>query len=122
MMKDEKSKSMPVMNADEWTSAWMEGHLADLKRYASGPGILYESLIIGFVVGLVAHVGGYLLLSPERTGIGGLMADLLHALGWSLWTGVIVALFVQVMPELKRRQIRQAIAAFESRQRAEKRA
>jgi hypothetical protein len=44
----------------------------------------------------------------------GLIADLLHALGWSLWTGVVVAVFVEVIPEVKRRQIRQALEAYEA--------
>ena len=42
------------------------------------------------------------------------MAALLEALGWSLWTGVVVALFVQVIPEVKRRQIKQAVDAYEA--------
>ena len=42
------------------------------------------------------------------------MADLLYALGWSLWTGVVVAMFVQVWPEVKRRQYRQALDAYEA--------
>ena len=72
---------------------------------------------MGFVVGLVAHVGGYALLLAVPGGFPGLLADLLHALGWSLWTGVIVTLFVQVVPETKRRQIRRYINAYEALQR-----
>jgi hypothetical protein len=30
-----------------------------------------------------------------------LVADLLYALGWSLWTGVVVVFFVQIWPEAK---------------------
>jgi hypothetical protein len=36
------------------------------------------------VVGLAAHIGGYLLKSSAATEPLGLVADLLYALGWSL--------------------------------------
>jgi hypothetical protein len=42
------------------------------------------------------------------------MADLLYALGWALWTGVIVVIFVQIRPEAKRRQYKQALDAYEA--------
>jgi len=29
------------------------------------------------------------------------VVDLLYALGWALWTGVVVVVFVQVVPEAK---------------------
>jgi hypothetical protein len=35
----------------------------ELRQSVSGQRILYQSLLIGFVIGLAAHVGGYLLLS-----------------------------------------------------------
>jgi hypothetical protein len=38
-----------------------------------------------------------------------LMADLLYALGWSLWTGVVVVFFVQIWPEAKRRQLKRSL-------------
>ena len=50
-------------------------------------------------------------------GLLGLVADLLHALGWSLWTGIVVALFVQVIPGIKRRQIERAVDAYEAQRR-----
>jgi hypothetical protein len=60
--------------------------------------ILLWSLGIGLVVGLAAHVGGYLLRSSATTEPLGLVADLLYALGWARWTGVVVVLFVQISP------------------------
>jgi hypothetical protein len=44
----------------------------------------------------------------------GLVADLLYGLGHALWTGVVVAVFVQVIPEAKRRQFKQALDAYEA--------
>jgi len=85
-----------------------------LRQIASGQRILFWPLGIGFVVGIAARVGGYALQSSLPTGFPGLLGDLLHALGWSLWTGVVVTVFVQVIPEVKRRQISQALDEYEA--------
>jgi hypothetical protein len=74
-------------------------HLPRVRRSVYGQHFLYWSLGIGFVVGLAAHVGGYLLGSSVTTEPLGLVANLLYALGWALWTGVVVVVFVQVIPE-----------------------
>jgi hypothetical protein len=58
----------------------------------------YWTLWIGFVVGLAAHVGGYVLRSSATTEPFGLLGDLLYTLGWALWTGVIVVVLVQIFP------------------------
>jgi hypothetical protein len=117
MTEGPESKDIPSMFRDEPTLAWMEEHVAELRQSVSGQRILYWSLAISFVVGLAAHVGGYtLLLSAPKEPLG-LLADLLHALGWSLWTGVVVVMFVQVIPEAKRRQIKRALDAYEALQR-----
>ncbi len=117
MTEDQELKDIASGLTDEWTAAWMEEHLPELRQYVSGQRLLYQSLVIGFVVGLAAHVGGYVLLSSAPGGLLGLLADLLHALGWSLWTGAVVAVFVQVAPEVKRQQIRRAVAAYETSRR-----
>jgi len=114
MTESQESKGVPPMFTDERVLAWMEEHLTELRQSVSGQRFLYWSLVISFVVGLAAHVGGYALLSSAPSGLLGLLADLLYALGWSLWTGVVVAVFVQVIPEAKRRQIRQALDAYEA--------
>jgi hypothetical protein len=115
MIEGEKSQRIRSMSADEETQAWMAENLPELKqKCVRGQRLLYQFLVFGFVVGLAAHVGGYVLLSSAPSGLLGLMVDLRHALGWSLWTGVVVALFVQVIPEVKRRQIRQAVDTKET--------
>jgi hypothetical protein len=65
--------------------AAIEAYLPELRRSAAGQRILYWSLAIGFVVGLAAHGGGYLLRSSTTEPLA-LVADLLYALGWALWT------------------------------------
>jgi hypothetical protein len=102
--------------------AWMEKHLPELRQSAFGQRLLYQSLAVGFVVGLAAHVGGYLLRPSPPTEPLGLVADLLYALGWALWTGVVVAVFVQVVPEAKRRQIKRTLDAYEATLREKARA
>jgi hypothetical protein len=42
------------------------------------------------------------------------VADLLYALDFALWTGVVVVVFVQIIPEAKRRQFKQALDAYEA--------
>jgi hypothetical protein len=117
MTEANESKSVQSMFNDERVLEWMEEHVTELKHTASGPRILYESLVISFVIGLAAHIGGYVLLASLPREPLGLLADLLHALGWSLWTGVVVAVFVQVIPEAKRLQIKRALDAYEALQR-----
>jgi hypothetical protein len=122
MTEDQDLKEIASDFTDEWLTAWMEEHLPELKQSVSGQRFLYQSLVFACVVGLAAHVGGYLLLLSASGGLLGLLADLLHALGWSLWTGAIVAVFVQVIPEAKRQQIRQAVEAYEALRREQVRA
>lgn len=117
MTEGHESKSIPPMFTDERVLTWMEEHVTELRQSVSGQGILYQSLVVSFVIGLGAHVGGYALLASTPREPLGLLADLLHALGWSLWTGVVVAVFVEVIPEAKRRQIRRALDAYEALQR-----
>jgi hypothetical protein len=66
------------------------------------------------VVGLAAHVGGYALRWSVTSEPLGLVADLLYALGYALWTGVVVVVFVQIIPEAKRRQFKRALDAYEA--------
>jgi hypothetical protein len=107
--------------SDPDTLAWMEKHLPELRRSAYGQRLLYQSLGFAFVVGLAAQVGGYLLKSSVTTEPFALLSDLLYALGWALWTGVVVVVFVEVIPEIKRRQFKQALDAYEAARRARSR-
>jgi hypothetical protein len=66
------------------------------------------------VVGLVAHVGGFLLKASTTTEPLSLVGDLIYTFGWALWTGAVVVGFVQIWPEVKRRQYKQALDAYEA--------
>jgi hypothetical protein len=99
--------------------AWVGENLAEVRRSAFGQRTLYWSLGIGFVVGLATYVGGYLIKSSTTTGALGLVGDLLYTLGWALWTGVVVVVFLQVIPETKRRGYKAWLDAYEATLREE---
>jgi hypothetical protein len=114
------AKGAPPFTDEELAA--IGAYLPELRRSVAGQRILYTSLAIGFVVGLAAHVGGYLLRSSATTAPLGLVADLLYALGWALWTGVVVVVFVQIFPEAKRRQIMRGLDAYGAAMREKARA
>jgi hypothetical protein len=100
--------------------AWVGANLTRVRRSVYEQRLLRWSLGFGLVAGLAAHAGGYLLKSSVTTEPLGLVADLLYALGYALWTGVVVVVFVQVFPEAKRRQFKQVLDAYEAAQRDDK--
>ena len=97
--------------------AWVGENLTQVRRSVYEQRLLHWSLGTGLVVGLAAHIGGYLLRSSVTTEPLELLADLLYGLGYALWTGVVVVLFVQVFPEAKRRQFKQVLDAYEAARR-----
>ena len=112
---DQRAQEQDVLGLGEREMlAWVGEHLTLVRRTASGQRPVYWILGIAFVVGLAVHAGGFLLKSSATTEPLLLVADLLYALGWALWTSVIVALFVQIWPEAKRRQFKQALDAYEA--------
>lgn len=78
--------------------------------------------MIAFVLGLAAYVGGYLIKASTPTEFVALLGDLLYTFGWALWTGVVIAVFLQVLPDTKRRQITRWLDAYEAVQRGKTRA
>ena len=94
--------------------AWVGENLTLVRRSASGERPISWILGIAFVVGLAAHAGGFLLKTSVTTEPLMLIADLLYALGWAMWTGVIVVLFVEIWPEAKKRQYQRALEAYEA--------
>jgi hypothetical protein len=93
---------------------WVGEHLPEVRRTALGQRPVYWILGIGFVLGMAAYVGGYALRSSVTTEPLRFVGDLLYTLGWALWTGVVVVVFLQVLPEAKRRQYKQALDAYEA--------
>jgi F0F1-type ATP synthase assembly protein I len=93
--------------------AAIDANKIDLRRWNSRDRVLPFYLGVAFVVGLIAHVIGYLLKSSALTEPFGLLAELLYAFGFALWTGVVITLFVEVLPQAKLRQVNQALAEYE---------
>jgi hypothetical protein len=121
MAEGSGAKGAPHSFSDD-ELAWMGEHLAEMRRSAYGQRLVYQSLSVGFVVGLAAQISGYLLRPSPPTEPLALVADLLYALGWALWTGVVVVLFVQIIPEIKRRQFKRWLDAYEATLREQARA
>ena len=94
--------------------AWVGEHLTEIRQWASGQRVFYWILGLAFVLGLAAHVGGFLLKEDTSTQWVLLVADLLYALGFALWTSVVVVMFVQIWPEAKKRQYKRALEAYEA--------
>ena len=115
---DERAQGQAVFGLGELERdamlAWVGENLTLVRRSASGQRAFYWILGIGFLLGLAAHIGGFLLKTSVTTEPLSLLADLLYALGWSLWTGVIVVMFTQIWPEAKKRQYKQALDAYEA--------
>lgn len=93
---------------------WVGENLTLVRRTASGQRPVYWILGLGVVMGLAAHAGGFLLKTSATTELLSLAADLLYALGYALWTSVIVVVFVQILPEAKRRQYQQILDAYQA--------
>jgi len=115
---DERAQGQDVLGLGELERdallAWVGENLTLARRSASGQRPMYWILGIGFVLGLAAHAGGFLLKTWVTTEPLSLVADLLYALGWALWTGVVVVMFVEIWPEIKKRQYKGALEAYEA--------
>ena len=96
----DETRALGIDVDDPRASAWMEAHLPEFRQQASGQRPLYWILGIGFVVGLAAHVGGFLLRSSATTDSA---SSALVAIYWRTasnswrrsWRSVLVAI---VMP------------------------
>jgi hypothetical protein len=93
---------------------WVGEHVPEVGRTAVGKRPVYWILGLGFLLGMAADVGGYALRSSVTKEPLRFVGDLLYTLGWALWTGVVVVVFLRVLPEAKRRQYKQALDAYEA--------
>jgi hypothetical protein len=98
----------------DYLVAWVGENLTSVRRSASGQRPMYWILGTVLVVGLAFHVGGFLLKTSTTTEPLSLVGDLIYTFGWALWTGAVVVVFVQIWPEAKRRQFKQALDAYEA--------
>jgi hypothetical protein len=118
LSEDERAREQALFGLGEEERrevlAWVGENLPYVRRTAVGQRPVYWILGIGFVLGMTAYVGGYALRSSVTTEPLRFVGDLIYTLGWALWTGVVVVVFLQVLPEAKRRQYKQALDAYEA--------
>jgi hypothetical protein len=115
---DESGQGQDVLGLGErerdYLLAWVGENLTLVRRSASGQRPMYWVLGIVLVVGLAFHIGGFLLKTSTTTEPLSLVGDLIYTFGWALWTGAVIVVFVQIWPEAKRRQFKQALDAYEA--------
>jgi hypothetical protein len=99
--------------------AWAKAHLPVMHRWVSRQRFLQEAMVMAFAFGLVVHVAGYLLQTVANGEPLRLLADLLATLGTTVWTGVVLFAFIEVLPAAKRRSGARWLAAFEAEVRAQ---
>ena len=102
---------------DPGAREWFEQHLPEMRQNAYGQRFLYWTLATTFVVGVIGYVLGYLLKSGAPAEPLGLIADMLYTFGFALWTAVVIVVLLEVIPQVKRRQIRRALEAYEATRR-----
>ena len=94
--------------------AWAKAHLPMMQRWVSRQRFLQEAMVMAFAFGLVVHVAGYLLQTVATGEPLRLLADLLATLGTTVWTGVVLFAFLEILPAAKRRSGARWLAAFEA--------
>lgn len=108
----DQEESLPPISKDELE--WAAANMPRMRRWVSGPFFVREALIYAFVFGLLAHVGGYLLTTIAHGEPLRLIADLLATMGTTIWTGAVLYIFVDVLPQTRRRWAERRLAAYES--------
>jgi hypothetical protein len=115
---DKRGQGQDVLGLGErerdYLIAWVGENLTLVRRSASGQRPMYWVLGTVLVVGLAFHIGGFLIKTSTTTEPLSLVGDLIYTFGWALWTGAVVVVFVQIWPEAKRRQFKQALDAYEA--------
>ena len=115
---DERAQVQDVLGLGErerdYLLDWVGENLTLARQSASGQRPMYWILGTVLVVGLAVHVGGFLLKTSATTEPLLVVGDLIYTFGWALWTGAVVVVFVQIWPEAKRRQLKQALDAYEA--------
>ena len=102
-MSERPDRTSPKREFNEAELRWAAQHLPQIRGWISGRRFLYDAMVTAVVLGLIAHVAGYLLGVSGSGEPRGLVADLLSNLGMALWTGAVLVVFVQVLPDYQRR-------------------
>jgi len=115
--RTDRTNPKPEFNEDELR--WAAQHQPQIRGWISGRRFLYDAMLTAVILGLIAHVAGYLLGVSGSGEPRGLVVDLLSNLGVALWTGAVLVVFVQVLPDYQRRTARRLIEHSEALARVE---
>jgi hypothetical protein len=98
--RPDRTNPEPEFNEDELR--WAAQNLPKIRGWIAGRRFLYQAVVTTVIVGLIPNVAGYLLAVSGSGEPRGLVADLL-SFGVALWTGVVLATLVQVLPDYQHR-------------------
>ena len=113
-MTDEHRPKESTDSIPKEEMAWAAAHLPELHRGITRQRFVRDAMVIALVIGLAAHIGGYLLMSAASGEPLRLLADLLASLGTALWTGVVLYAFVNVLPAARQRAAAQWLETYEA--------
>jgi len=113
-MTDESEQKPAVRHFTDLELFYIGKYLPEMRASLTDQRLLKQSLIAALVLGLGAHIVGYLIKSAAPGEPIALLADLLYALGFALWTAVVVVAFIELYPAVKRRQYIEAIREYEA--------
>jgi hypothetical protein len=113
-MSDKQGGPRPADDISEIELAWVAANMGRMRGWVVGPRFLYVSLVIALLLGLMAHISGYLLAASATGEPIALIADLIANLGIALWTGGVLVVFVQILPEARRRSAARYLARYEA--------
>ena len=96
---------------------WARDNLASMRRTVQNNTVLYWTMIATFIVGLIAYfladaMSTQTLLLPAGWRAD-LIADLLYNLGVTLWTSVVLVLFLEIVVEYQRKRWQRYIRLVE---------
>ena len=117
--RPDRTNPQPEFTEDELR--WAAQRLPQIRGWISGRLFLYHAMVTAVIVGLIAHVAGYLLGVSGSGEPRGLVADLLSNLGMALWTGAVLVVFMQVLPDYQRRTALRLVEQSEALLRVEHR-
>jgi len=120
-MSERPVRTNPEAEFNEDELRWAAQHLPQTRGWISGRRFLYDAVVTAVIVGLIAHVVGYVLAVSGSGEPRGLVADLLSNLGVALWTGAVLVVFVQVLPDYQRRTARRLLEQSEAPMRGQDR-
>jgi hypothetical protein len=102
-MSERSDRTNPEPEFSEDELRWAAQNLPNIRGWIAGRRFLYQAVVIAVIVGLIAHVAGYPLGVSGSREPRGLVADLLSNLGVALWTGAVLVVLVQVLPDYQHR-------------------